>query len=86
VGGALFEICAAQPQGILTMADNTNAPLFGTVEFFIERNHAKIAGIIRQRLGKQYDRAVHATPEALRLWVLNDHELYTWAVKEGMEP
>jgi hypothetical protein len=63
-----------------------NDPLFGTVEFFIERNRAKIGAIIRQRLGKQYDHKQHATDEAMRLWVLNDPELYSWAVHEGMEP
>jgi len=61
-------------------------PLSGTVEFFVDRNHAKIAGIIRLRLGKQYRRERDGTPESLRLWVLNDYELYEWAVKEGLKP
>jgi hypothetical protein len=61
-------------------------PLSGTVEFFIERNRAGIAAIIRRRLGKQYNHKIHATPEEMRLWVLNDPELYAWAVREGMEP
>lgn len=59
-------------------------PVFGTVEFFIERNRAGIAAIVRKRLGRQYS-PDHATPEQLRLWVLNDPELYAWAVREGMK-
>jgi len=62
-----------------------DAPTFGTVEFFIERNHAGIGAIIRRRLGKQYNRHRDATAESLRLWVLNDEELYTWAVREGLK-
>ena len=62
-----------------------DVPLFGTVEFFIERHHAGIAAIIRRRLGRQYNHTIHSTPAELRLWVLNDPELYAWAVAEGME-
>ena len=61
-----------------------DAPLFGTVEFFIEHNRAGIAAIVRRRLGKQYNPKTHGTNDELRLWVLNDAELYAWALKEGM--
>lgn len=61
------------------------APTFGTVEFFIERNRAKIAAIVRQRLGKQYNHKQHGRDEELRLWVLNDPELWAWAVREGVQ-
>lgn len=60
-------------------------PQFGTVEFFIARHRAKIAAIVRQRLGKQYRHDRDGTLAALRLWVLNDAELYAWAIKEGMQ-
>lgn len=63
----------------------TDPPLLGTVEFFIERHHAGIAAIIRRRLGKQYDHTRQSTPEEMRLWVLNDPELYAWAIAEGLE-
>lgn len=59
-------------------------PLFGSVEFFIERQHAGIGAVIRRRLGRQYDHKRHGTPEAMRLWALNDPELYEWAVREGL--
>ena len=57
---------------------------FGSVEFFIDKNRAGIAAIVRRRLGKQYDHKRHATADALRLWVLNDQELYAWALREGV--
>lgn len=60
-------------------------PLFGTVEFFIDRHHAGIAAVVRRRLGKQYDHKRDAQPDQLRLWVLNDAELYAWAVSEGLQ-
>jgi hypothetical protein len=60
-----------------------DTPLLGSVEFFIERNHAGIAAIVRQRLGKQYDHKRMDLAE-FRLWVLNDPELYAWALREGV--
>lgn len=62
----------------------TSDALYGSVEFFIERNRAGIAAIVRRRLGRQYDHA-NMTPKELRLWVLNDPELYAWAVREGLK-
>lgn len=59
-------------------------PPFGSVEFFIERNHAGIVRVIRQRLGRQYDHKT-MTAEDFRLWVLNDPELWQWAVREGVQ-
>lgn len=59
--------------------------LSGTVEFFIWRHHAEIAAIVRRRLGSQYRADRDGTPASLRLWVLNDQELYSWAVREGLQ-
>jgi hypothetical protein len=59
-------------------------PWFGSVEWFVERRHAWIAGVIRRRLGRQYDRHRDATPEALRLWTLNDPEIYAEFTQEGL--
>ena len=64
---------------------SSNEPVYGTVEFFIEHNRAGIAAVIRRRLGKQYDHTQHATPDEMRLWVLNDPELYAWAIRDGMK-
>lgn len=66
------------------MSKQNDQPLSGTVEFFIERNHAAIAGVVRRRLGHQYDRKRMDANE-FRLWVLNDPELYAWAVREGLK-
>lgn len=65
--------------------ERDDPPLFETVEFFIERNRAGVAAIVRRRLGKQYKPKIHGQDDELRLWVLNDEELYLWAVREGME-
>ena len=62
----------------------SDQPLFGSVEFFVERNRAGIAAIVRRRLGKQYDHK-RVDDAELRLWVLNDPELYAWAIREGMK-
>jgi hypothetical protein len=67
------------------MHNPDDSALFGTIEFFIERNRAGVAAIVRRRLGKHYDRRIHATTEALRDWVLNDFELYAWAIREGVK-
>ena len=66
------------------MEPKTNKHLFGSVEFFIEQNHAGITPIIKRRLGKQYDQKKMTWAE-IRLWVLNDEELYKWAVREGVK-
>ena len=66
------------------MEPKTNKHLFGSVEFFIEQNHAAITPIIKRRLGKQYDQKKMTWAE-IRLWVLNDEELYKWAVREGVK-
>ncbi len=58
---------------------------FGSVEFFIVKHRAGIAAIVRRRLGKQYDHKQHGQDSELRLWVLNDQELYAWALREGVK-
>lgn len=82
IGGTCRNVEACKRRAV----PKTDAPVFGTVEFFIERNRAKIAAVVRRRLGRQYDHKRHGTDQELRLWVLNDEELYTWAVREGMQP
>jgi len=66
-------------------APKRSGALFGSVEFFIEANRPGIAAIVRRRLGKQYDHKVHAQDGELRLWVLNDPELWAWALREGVK-
>lgn len=65
----------------MTKPEQGEPVLFGTVEFFIAHHRAKIAGIVRARVPNGPKKL---TDHELRLWVLNDEELYTWARREGM--
>jgi hypothetical protein len=66
------------------MAHDTTPPLFGTVEFFIERHRPGIVPIIRRRLPQVYTPGRPITDGEIRLWVLNDPELWDWAIREGV--
>jgi succinate dehydrogenase flavin-adding protein (antitoxin of CptAB toxin-antitoxin module) len=53
-----------------------------TIEMFIDRNRDELVTRIRT----QYNPAGEFSDDEIETWIMNDEELYNWAVGEGVEP